>query len=64
MPEAFERQIDAILRRDAVRFGMLFTDEAQILVAAYDEALEPNASHFGSDRAGRLASALRDSDDR
>jgi hypothetical protein len=33
-------------------------------IAAYDKALGPNATRFGGDRAGRLAGALRDSDDR
>ena len=31
-------------------------------IAAYGEVLGPNTTRFGSDRAGRLASALRDGD--
>lgn len=30
-------------------------------IAAYEEVLGPNTTRFGSDRAGRLASVLRDS---
>ena len=33
-------------------------------IAAYEEVLGPNTTRFGSDRAGRLASVLRDGDDR
>ena len=29
-------------------------------IAAYEEVLGPNTTRFGSDRAGRLASVLRD----
>lgn len=31
-------------------------------IAAYEEVLGPSTTRFGSDRAGRLASALRDGD--
>jgi hypothetical protein len=31
-------------------------------IAAYEQVLGPNTTRFGSYRAGRLASALRDSD--
>lgn len=31
-------------------------------IAAYEEVLGSNTTRFGSDRAGRLASALRDGD--
>ena len=31
-------------------------------IAAYEEVLGPNTTRFGSDRAGRLASVLRDGD--
>lgn len=31
-------------------------------IAAYEESLGPNSTRFGSDRTGRLAGALRDSD--
>ncbi len=36
--------------------------EAAARIAAYEEVLGPNTTRFGSDRAGRLASALRDGD--
>jgi hypothetical protein len=31
-------------------------------IAAYEEVMGPNTTRFGSDRAGRLASVLRDGD--
>ena len=34
--------------------------EKSARIAAYEEVLGPNTTRFGSDRAGRLASALRD----
>lgn len=67
------RHIDAVL---AVLAGFVLTGvalaplalmahaEKAARIAAYDKALGPNATRFGSDRAGRLAGALRGRDNR